>query len=67
MMTSEEATAVCNEMWKDLDTTDPALGAAQVIRDLVKIANNTSSPLAAVEAAEILCAIDLEGWDAGRN
>jgi hypothetical protein len=58
MMTSEEATAICNEMWQDLDTTDPERGAYQVMRDLIKTAQNSSSSLAAVDAAEILWALD---------
>lgn len=67
LMTSEQATTVCNEMWQDLDTADPELGAAQVIRTLLKIAQNTSSPLAAVEAAEVLCALDPDGWATGTD
>lgn len=65
MMTKEEATAICNEMWQDLDTTDPKRGADQVIRNLIKIAQNKTSPLAAVEAVEILYALDPETWAPG--
>jgi hypothetical protein len=65
MMTKEEATMICNAMWQELDTTDPQRGADQVIRNLVKIAQNKTSPLAAVEAAEILYALDPETWAQG--
>jgi hypothetical protein len=64
-MTKEEATEICNAMWQELDTTDPERGADQVIRTLIKIAQNESSPLAAVEAAEILYALDPETWAQG--
>lgn len=62
MLTTQEATSICNEMWMDSEITDPELGATQVIRDLVRIAQNKTSPLAAVEAMEILVALDPESW-----
>jgi hypothetical protein len=62
IMTTEEATAICNEMWMELPTSNPCKGAEQVIDTLVKIAQNETSPLAAVSAAEILCALDPESW-----
>jgi hypothetical protein len=60
MMTQEDAVKICNELWMDSELTDPQLGAHSVIRDLVRIAQNETSPLAAVEAMEILIALDPE-------
>ena len=59
-MNIEEATAACNELWMDLPTLRPEKGAEQVIEILVRIAQNKTSPLAAVEAMEILVSLDPE-------
>ncbi len=68
MMTQDEATAICNQMWLDSELTDPGLGAYRVICDLVRIAQNKTSPLAAVEAMEVLYALDpeIQGIDQAR-
>jgi hypothetical protein len=57
MMTYEAALQIAQDMYIESGATDLELGAAQVLRDLHTIANNTSCPLVQVEAIEILFAL----------
>ena len=52
-----EALSTAQQMYVDAGYTDLELGAADVCRTLTKIAQNTDSPLAAVEAYEVCMAL----------
>jgi hypothetical protein len=62
IMTYEEALQIAQEMYVDSGHKDLELGAAEIIRDLIQLSHNSSSPLVQVEAIEILIALDPEGW-----
>jgi hypothetical protein len=61
IMAYEEAGDVCREMAEDTGLTG-TLAVHAVIRDLIQLSHNSSSPLVQVEAIEILIALDPEGW-----
>jgi hypothetical protein len=62
MISYSDALETAQQMYLDAGYKDLELGAAAVLRDLHKIANNTSIPLVQVEAIGILFAL-AEGPD----
>ena len=58
-MQYKEALQIAQDMYRDSGYRDLELGAAQVCRDLTRIAQNESAPLAAVEAYSICMALAL--------
>lgn len=64
MMTTEQAGDICREMADELGMSDPGLAASAVIRDLILL-SHSKSPLIAIDAIEVLVALDPEGWAKG--
>ena len=62
MMTPEEAGDICREMAEDSGIKDQGLAVNAVIRDLIQLSHNKTSPLVQMDAIEILVALDPEGW-----
>lgn len=62
-MTYEQAGDICREMVEDSGIKDQGLAVNAVIRDLLRIAQNETSPLTAVSAIEVLVALCPEEWE----